>query len=327
VTWSGRHVLVTGAGGFIGSHLAESLVALGARTRAMVHYNAFGTWGWLDSTPRAADMEVVAGDVRDRDSVRRAMQGVDCVFNLAALIGIPYSYEAPESYVHTNVTGLMNVLQAARELGTQRVVHISTSEVYGTAQYAPIDERHPLQGQSPYSASKIAADKMAEAFHHSFGVPVVIVRPFNTYGPRQSARAVIPTIITQCLADTVVRLGNVSPTRDFTFVSDTVAGILAAAQAGGVLGRTLNLGTGSEIGIGELARRIAAMLGSRAAVSPDESRMRPKTSEVERLVSDNRLMRELTGWQPSVGLDEGLKRTADWIRANLGRYRPALYSR
>jgi dTDP-glucose 4,6-dehydratase len=327
MSWTGRRVLVTGAGGFIGSHLAERLVALGARTRAMVHYDAIGSWGWLDASPLASDMEVVAGDVRDRDSVRRAMQGVEYVFNLAALIGIPYSYDAPESYVQTNLTGTLNVLQAARELGTQRVVHTSTSEVYGTARYVPIDEKHPLQGQSPYSASKIAADKMSEAFHHSFGVPAVIVRPFNTYGPRQSARAVIPTIITQFLAGGEVRLGNVDPTRDFTYVSDTVDGMLAVASAQGVLGRTLNLGTGSEIGIGDLARRIGAMLGGSAAVSRDESRVRPEGSEVERLVSDNRLMRELTGWTPSVGLDEGLMRTAEWIRANPGRFRPAVYSR
>lgn len=327
MSWSGKTALVTGAGGFIGSHLAERLVALGAKTRAMVHYNALGSWGWLDESPLAADMEVIAGDVRDRDSVRGALQGAECVFNLAALIAIPYSYQAPESYIGTNVIGTLNVVRAARELGTARVVHASTSEVYGTAQYVPIDEKHPLQGQSPYSASKIGADKIAEAFHLSFGVPVVIVRPFNTYGPRQSARAVIPTIVTQCLAGSELKLGNLSPTRDLTYVSDTVAGLLAAAEAPAALGRTLNLGSGTEVSIGALAAGIAAATGSNAAIVRDEERVRPTGSEVERLLSDNRAIRELTGWRPAVALDEGLMRTIEWIRANLARYRPGRYVR
>lgn len=327
MNWTGKRILVTGAGGFIGSHLAERLTELGARTRALVRYTSNGNWGWLDSSPRKDDMEVVLGDIRDRDSVRQAMRDVDHVFHLAALIAIPYSYHAPDSYVQTNVVGTLNILQTARDAGVERVVHTSTSEVYGTARYVPIDEKHPLQGQSPYSASKIGADKMAEAFHLSFGLPVVTVRPFNTYGPRQSARAVIPTIITQCLAgQRAIRLGNLEPTRDLSHVADTVEGFLAAAASQQAIGAVLNLGSGKEISIGDLARRIAALTGSDAAIECDEQRMRPISSEVERLLADNRQMFELTGWEPRISLDEGLRTTIDWFRKNMGRFRVGTYT-
>lgn len=325
MNWKGKRVLVTGAGGFIGSHLAERLAELGAATRAMVHYNALGSWGWLDESPRRGDLEVFAGDVTDRDSVRRAMEGVDTVFHLAALIAIPYSYQAPASYVRTNVEGTLNVLNAARDLSTRRVVHTSTSEVYGTARYVPIDEAHPLQGQSPYSASKIGADKMAEAFHASFGVPVVTVRPFNTFGPRQSARAIIPTIVTQCLAGAEVKLGSLHPTRDLNYVGNTVAGFLAAGAADAAAGRTINLGSGSEISIGDLAAKIAQAVGVPLRLEQEPQRVRPPRSEVERLCADNRLAAELLGWKPEVSLDEGLARTIEWMRRHMERYRPGVY--
>ncbi len=327
MNWTGKRVLVTGAGGFIGSHLAERLTELGARTRAMVRYTSNGNWGWLDGSPRKGDMEVMLGDIRDRDSVREAMRDIDQVFHLAALIAIPYSYHAPDSYVQTNVVGTLNVLQAARDVGAERVVHTSTSEVYGTARYVPIDEKHPLQGQSPYSASKIGADKMAEAFHLSFGLPVVTVRPFNTYGPRQSARAVIPTIITQCLAgQRTIRLGNLDPTRDLSHVLDTVEGFLAAAASAQAVGTVLNLGNGKEISIGDLAHRIAGLTGTDVVIECDEQRVRPAGSEVERLLADNRQMLELTGWEPRISLDDGLRITIDWIRENMGRFRVGTYT-
>src|ERR1035437_237485 len=323
--WNGRRVLVTGAGGFVGSHLTERLVRAGARVRAMVHYNALGTWGWLDQSPVRGDIDVIAADLADRDSVVRAMKGSEIVFHLGALIAIPYSYEAPASYVHTNVIGTLNVLQAARELGVERVVHTSTSEVYGTAQYVPIDEKHPLQGQSPYSASKIGADKMAEAFHRSFGVPVVTLRPFNTFGPRQSARAVIPTIITQCLAGDTVHLGSLEPTRDFIYVSDSVEGYLLAASTDKVVGMTINLGSGREISVGGLGTTITQMTGSAATIESDERRLRPEASEVDRLLADNSLAQSLLGWRPQVTLEDGLARTIDWIRQNPERFRPGTY--
>lgn len=327
MNWNGKRILVTGAGGFIGSHLAERLTELGARTRALVRYTSNGNWGWLDGSPRKGDMEVMLGDIRDRDSVRQAMRDIDQVFHLAALIAIPYSYHAPDSYVQTNVVGTLNVLQTAREAGVERVVHTSTSEVYGTAAYVPIDEKHPLQGQSPYSASKIGADKMAEAFHLSFGLPVVTVRPFNTYGPRQSARAVIPTIITQCLAgQRTIRLGNLDPTRDLSHVADTVEGFLAAAASPQAVGKVLNLGNGREISIGDLARRIAHLTGADVAIECDEQRVRPAGSEVERLLADNRQMQALTGWAPRISLDEGLRNTIEWVRGNMGRFRVGTYT-
>lgn len=325
MNWDAKRVLVTGAGGFIGSHLTERLVELGADVRAFVHYNALGTWGWLDHSAVREDIEVVAGDVTDRESVRQAMQGVEVAFHLAALIGIPYSYRAPASYVRTNVEGTLNVLQAARELGLERVVHTSTSEVYGTARRVPIDETHPLQGQSPYSASKIGADKMAEAYHLSFDLPVTTVRPFNTFGPRQSSRAVIPTIVTQCLAGQVVRLGSLEPTRDLNYVSDTVEGFVCAAATPAAVGRTVNLGSGREISVGELARLIASMMGEIITIESDTQRVRPAGSEVERLLADNTRARNLLAWNPRVSLEDGLQSTIDWIRKHHERYRSVGY--
>jgi dTDP-glucose 4,6-dehydratase len=326
MSWQGKRVLVTGAGGFIGSHLVERLVALGARTRALVRYTSSATWGWLDDSTCRNDVEVIAGDLRDSHGMRRTVAGIEYVFHLGALIGIPYSYHAPESYVETNIAGTINVLQAAREAGVARVIHTSTSEVYGTAQYVPIDEKHPLVGQSPYSASKIGADKLAEAFHLSFGMPVVTVRPFNTYGPRQSARAVIPTIVTQCLAGDSVRLGNLAPKRDLTFVSDTVEGFLCAAVASdAALGKTVNLGTGIDISIGDLAQKIVGLTGKSVSIVADEQRVRRSGSEVERLLADNRLAQQLIGWTPQVTLDEGLRLTIDWIERNQARYRTGIY--
>ena len=326
MNWAGKRVLVTGAGGFIGSHLVERLARSGAETRALVHYNAQGAAGWLDRAALRNEVEVLAGDIADRDSVRQAMTGVEVVFHLAALIAIPYSYHAPASYVRTNIEGTLNVLQAARELEIERVVHTSTSEVYGTARYVPIDEAHPLQGQSPYSASKIGADKLAEAFHLSFGVPVVTVRPFNTFGPRQSARAVIPTIITQCLAGvSAIRLGSLRPTRDLNYVSNTVEGFLQAASVSEAVGKTINLGSGREISIGELAETIARLVEVDVRIEQDEQRLRPEGSEVERLLADNSLAQALLGWKPAVSLEEGLTLTIEWMREHLDMYRPHDY--
>lgn len=326
MNWSGKRVLVTGAGGFIGSHLVERLVALQATVRAFVHYNALGTWGWLNDVPRRRELDVVAGDVCDRDTVRQAMAGVDVVYHLAALIAIPYSYQAPASYVRTNVEGTLNVLEAAREKGVERVVHTSTSEVYGTARYVPIDEEHTLQGQSPYSASKIGADKLAEAFHLSYGLPVVTVRPFNTFGPRQSARAVIPTIVTQCLTGDVVRLGNLHPTRDLNYVANTVDGFVAAAAAPGAVGQTINLGSGREISIGDLARTIIGIVGRPVSIVSEEERTRPPGSEVERLLAANGKARDLLGWEPVVSLEDGLEKTVAWLQQHVERYRPDVYT-
>lgn len=320
VNWASKRVLVTGAGGFIGSHLAERMVELGAQVRALVHYNALGAWGWLDHSPVKGEMNVIAGDIRDRDSVREAMRNVDSVFHLAALIAIPYSYHVPLSYVQTNVEGTLNVLQTARELNVERIVHTSTSEVYGTARYTPIDEQHPLQGQSPYSASKIGADKMAEAFHLSFGVPMVTVRPFNTFGPRQSARAVIPTIITQLLVGDTVRLGNLHPTRDLSYVTNTIDGFVSAASAPEVVGQTINLGSGREISIGDLAQLIASLMGKAITIESEAQRVRPDGSEVDQLLADTTLAQRLLGWQPQVSLEEGLRRTIDWIQEHREQY-------
>jgi NAD dependent epimerase/dehydratase len=325
LNWATKRVLVTGAGGFIGSHLVERLAGEGARVRALVHYNALESRGWLSQLPANTAVEVIAGDVTDRDSVRHAMSGCDVVFHLAALIAIPYSYQAPASYVRTNINGTLNVLQAAQELRVERVVHTSTSEVYGTARYVPIDEAHPLQGQSPYSASKIGADKMAEAFACSFEVPVVTVRPFNTFGPRQSARAVIPTIITQCLTGATIRLGSLTPTRDLNFVTDTVDGFVKAASAPNAVGQTINLGSGREISVGDLAKLIGELAGRPVTVECDPQRLRPAGSEVERLLANNARARELLGWSPTVGLEEGLRRTIAWVREHIERYRPGVY--
>lgn len=326
MNWKGKRVLVTGAGGFIGSHLTERLVELGADVQALVHYNAMGTWGWLDTSRSRDSVRVLAGDVCDRDSVQRALTGREVIFHLAALVGIPYSYDAPSSYVRTNVEGTLNVLRAARESGVEILIHTSTSEAYGTAQYVPIDEKHPLRGQSPYSASKIGADKMAEAYHASFGLPVVVVRPFNTFGPRQSARAVIPTIITQLLSGRPVRLGSVHPTRDLNYVANTVDGMILAAQAPAAVGQTVNLGSGREISILELAKLLAQMTGKPLELEQEAERVRPPVSEVERLVADARLAQRLLGWQSNIGLEEGLARTIEWMVEHAEGYRPNVYA-
>ena len=325
MSWNNRKVLVTGAAGFIGSHLTERLVTLGADTRAFVHYNANGTWGWLDQSPLKQDIEVIQGDVRDQDSLERAMKGVETVFHLAALIAIPYSYHAPLSYVRTNVEGTLNVLQSAIRHDVSLVVHTSTSEVYGTARAIPISESHPLQGQSPYSASKIGADKIAESFHLSFGLPVVTIRPFNTYGPRQSARAVIPTIITQALCEDAIRLGNLEPTRDLNFVADTVAGFVLAAEQPQAVGEVINLGSGREISIKDLVAMILNLLGKDLPVITEGVRARPEGSEVERLCADNSKARKILDWEPTCTLTEGLTQTIEWIQENHERFRRGAY--
>ena len=321
-------VAVTGADGFIGSHLVERLVADGHRVRAMALYSAFGTWGWLDGLPAEvmANVEVVAADVRDPRAVREFIGDASVVYHLAALIAIPYSYRAPQSYLDTNATGTLNVLEAARDLGTGRVVHTSTSEVYGTALRVPIDESHPLQAQSPYAASKIAADKLAESYRVSFGLPVVTLRPFNTYGPRQSARAVIPTVATQLAAgQRPLRLGLLTPTRDFNHVTDTVAAFVAVgtAPADRVVGRVLNSGSGFETSIGEVVSIVGKILGVEPEVEPEDERMRPDASEVMRLVADATALRDATGWAPTVSLRDGLAATVAWFGDpdNLARYR------
>lgn len=328
-------VLVTGADGFIGSHLTEALVRRGYRIRAFVQYNSFNSWGWLDQCGAdvAGRFEVFAGDVRDPNGVKEAMKDCEAVLHLAALIAIPFSYHSPDTYVETNVKGTLNVLQAARSLGVRRVIHTSTSEVYGTARFVPITEEHPLQGQSPYSATKIAADQLAYSFYTSFGMPVVIARPFNTYGPRQSARAVIPTIITQIAKGCrQIKLGTVSPTRDFNYVQDTVAGFIAALEADNGLGEVVNFGSNFEISIGDTARAIAAAMNAEIEVVTDEARLRPEKSEVERLWAANAKARELFDWQPAYGgLDgfkRGLKETAEWFaqRQNLRAYKADIYN-
>lgn len=326
-----KRVLVTGAGGFIASHLVERLLAESAHVRAFVHYNSLGRWGWLEALPAEdrAGLDVFAGDVRDPNGVRTAMKGIDVVFHLAALIAIPFSYHSPDSYVDVNIRGTLNVLQAARDLGTERVLVTSTSEVYGTARYVPIDESHPRQPQSPYSATKIAADCLAESFFRSFELPVVIVRPFNTYGPRQSARAVLPTIITQLLAgERLIRLGDTSPTRDFNFAPDTAAGFVAIAGCDDAVGQEINIATGDEISIGDVAGKLAAMINAEARVVLDEQRLRPAKSEVERLLGSHEKITRLTGWRPQFSLDQGLEETVRWFRdrENLRLYKHHAYN-
>jgi len=323
---SGKNVLVTGAGGFIGSHLTELLVKKGALVRAFCHYNAMGSWGWLDTFPEKKEIEVVLGDISDRDSIRNAVKDIHVVFHLAALIGIPYSYQAPYSYVQTNIIGTLNVLQSALEEDVECVIHTSTSETYGSAQYVPIDESHPLQGQSPYSATKIGADKLAESFHHSFNLPVVTIRPFNTYGPRQSARAVIPTIIIQALSSDTVRLGNLSPIRDLTYVLDTAEGFVAAAEHPEAVGQLINLGTGNEISMKHLAEKILELMSVDSEIESDQQRIRPEASEVDRLCADNTKAKALLGWTPSYSLDGGLLETISWVKENMDQYRPKRYA-
>ncbi|USN98183.1 MAG: GDP-mannose 4,6-dehydratase [Phycisphaeraceae bacterium] len=327
-------ILVTGAEGFIGSHLVEALVRRGSNVRAMVLYNSFNSWGWLDSIdPAVRDrVEIVMSDVRDPGAVEEAVTGCRVIFHLAALIAIPYSYRAPDSYVDTNVRGTLNIVQAARKLGVEKVVHTSTSEVYGSAKYVPIDEAHPLQPQSPYSASKIAADQMALSFFHAFKTPVAVCRPFNTFGPRQSNRAVIPTVITQIASGArTIRLGSTEPRRDFTYAEDTAEGMIAVAESDATVGRTVNLGTGFDASIGETVGMISEIMGAEVEIETDPQRVRPEGSEVDRLCADNRLARELTGWEPELagpeGLREGLSRTIDWFTdpANLALYKADQY--
>jgi dTDP-glucose 4,6-dehydratase len=320
--------LVTGAGGFIGSHLTEALVRRGAQVRSFVRYNSRGDRGLLDLLPADVmqSVDVRFGDLRDADTVRRAADGVDTIFHLGALIAIPYSYVSPRDVVDTNVLGSVNVLEAARAHGVRRMLQTSTSEVYGTAQYVPIDEKHPLQGQSPYAASKIGSDQIAESYHRSFDLPVSIVRPFNTYGPRQSARAIIPTIISQALAGSTLRLGSLSPTRDLLYVTDTAAGFCAVAETDAAIGRTLNLGTGCAVSIGDLVAAIGRILGVELDVVEDSQRVRPARSEVHRLLADATQARDVCGWEARVSLEEGLRRVIEWMRDNRVRYRPEVYA-
>jgi NAD dependent epimerase/dehydratase len=327
----GKKVLVTGADGFIGSHLVERLLRENCRVRAFVYYNSFNSWGWLDTFPREIldNIEVFAGDIRDPNGVRKAMEGIDIVFHLAALIGIPFSYHSPDSYVSTNINGTLNVLQACRDYGTERVIVTSTSEVYGTARYVPIDEGHPLQGQSPYAASKIGADKIAESFHRSFDTPVVIARPFNTYGPRQSARAIIPTILTQLLnGNNEVHIGSIHPTRDLNYVTDICDGFFALAECDDAIGREVNIGSGEEISIGNLANMIISLVNPDARIITEDLRRRPEKSEVERLLCDSTSIRRLTGWKPQFSIKEGLLKTIEWFRdkENISRYKWDIYN-
>lgn len=324
--WQHRQVLVTGAGGFIGSHLTEALVRAGAKVRAFLRYNSSSGRGNLALLPPDIldNVEIVQGDILNFDAVNRAVKGCDVVFHLAALVGIPYSYKNTREVVETNILGTLNVLTACRDK-VERIIQTSTSEVYGSAIYTPIDESHPLQGQSPYSASKIGADKLAESFYASFDLPVVTVRPFNCYGPRQSARAVIPTIITQGVTKNIIKLGSTQTERDFTFVTDTAAGFIAAAEVPQAVGKVINIGSGRKISVGDLARKISDLIGPGVTLQSDPARMRPNKSEVMCLQADNRLARQLLGWYPRVSLTDGLAITKDWIAANLRLYRPEIY--
>ena len=323
-----KRILITGAGGFIGSHLTETLVAMGADVTAFLHYNSQGNWGWLDpyKNDSSTQFNVILGDITDFGSVFKALNEKDIVFHLAALIGIPYSYAAPNSYIQTNVLGSHNVFQASLEKNIEKVIHTSTSEVYGTAQYTPIDEKHPLQGQSPYSATKIGADKLAEAYYCSFDLNVTTVRPFNTYGPRQSCRAVIPTIITQALTSNKILLGSTAPIRDFTYVSDTVQGFIKAAESEKSAGQVVNVGTGHSITIGDIAKHIMHIANPQAKVMIDDTRYRPEKSEVLELLCDNSKSEELISWTPTVSLAQGLEKTIHWFKENAELFKPSTYS-
>ncbi len=324
-----KHILVTGADGFIGSHLTEMLVEKGYKVKALAYYNSFNSWGWLDALPQDVmqEVEVITGDVRDPNGVRVAMQGVDQVYHLAALIAIPFSYHSPDTYIDTNIKGTLNVLQAARDLNTSRVLITSTSEVYGTAQYVPIDENHPYQGQSPYSATKIGADRLAESFYRSFNMPISIVRPFNTYGPRQSARAVIPTIITQLLnGNEEIMLGSLSPTRDFNFVKDTANGFIEIAKSDNTIGEEINIATQQEISIGELAQELIRQINPKARIICDEQRLRPEKSEVNRLLGSNEKIKRLTNWEPLYSFERGLAETIEFFKNNLDKYKANIYN-
>lgn len=322
-------ILVTGSDGFIGSHLVEELVKKGYEVKAFVYYNSFNTWGWLDTLSKEimSHVEIFQGDIRDPHGVKTAMEGCDAVFHLAALIAIPFSYHSPDAYVDTNIKGTLNVLQAARELGNIRTLVTSTSEVYGTAQYVPIDEKHPYQGQSPYSATKIGADRLAESFYRSFDLPVTIVRPFNTYGPRQSARAVIPTIITQLLAGKEeIKLGSLTPTRDFNYVKDTANGFIAMYESDKTIGQEINIATQQEISIGQLAEELIRQINPKARILCDEQRLRPEKSEVNRLLGANAKIKELTNWKPAYTFEQGLAETIAFLRENLDKYKIDIYN-
>jgi len=320
-------VLVTGAAGFLGSHLTEFFVNKGFNVKAFVRYNSKNNWGWLEDSPVKNEIEVVTGDIRDYDSVYNAVKSCNSVFHLAALIGIPYSYVSPKAYIETNITGTYNVLQAAKELNTEKVLVTSTSETYGTAQYVPIDENHPMVGQSPYSATKIAADQLSVSYYRSFNLPVKIVRPFNTYGPRQSARAIIPTVITQILSGkTELNLGNLTPTRDLTFVKDTCKGFFEIFKAEGLFGEITNIGMSDEISVGDLVYKIAELLNTEVKINSDNQRVRPQNSEVERLFCDNMKIKSKTDWQPDYNIEKGLTETIAWLKKHLNLYKPEIYN-
>ncbi|MBZ9607796.1 NAD-dependent 4,6-dehydratase LegB [Clostridium estertheticum] len=329
MNWQGKKVLVTGAEGFIGSHLTERLVELGADVTAMAQYNSFNNWGWIDTFDKSVkeSIKVVTGDIREYDGMKRIIKGQEVVFHLAALIAIPYSYLSPMAYVRTNVEGTTNVLEACREYGVEKIVHTSTSETYGTALYVPIDEKHPMQGQSPYSASKIGADKMAESYYKSFNMPIATIRPFNTYGPRQSARAVIPTIISQILAGkTEIKLGSLTPTRDFNFVLDTAQAFIKIAESEKTIGEVINVGSNHEITIGETVKKIISIIGKDVKIICDDERLRPINSEVNRLWADNTKIKELTLWKPNYTIDRGLEVTVDWIKNNMQHFKTDIYN-
>ena len=322
-------ILVTGADGFIGSHLAERLIKNGNKVKAFVYYNSFNNWGWLDALPKPVlnELEIFTGDIRDSNGVREAVRGVNEVYHLAALIAIPFSYHSPDSYVDTNIKGTLNVLQATKSFDVDRILVTSTSEVYGTAKYIPIDEKHPFQGQSPYSATKIGADRLAESFYRSFNLPISIVRPFNTYGSRQSARAIIPTVITQLLSGKKeIKLGNLEPTRDFNYVKDTVEGFIEIAKSNKTIGEEINIATQNEISIGELAREMIKLINPDAKIICDDIRLRPEKSEVNRLLGSNEKIKELTNWTPKYSLKEGLNETIEWIENNLDKYKYDMYN-
>lgn len=325
---NGKRILVTGAGGFIGSHLVDELLRMDAEVTAFVHYNSRNDWGMIEErySEKSPNLQVISGDITDSLFVKKAIADKDLVFHLAALIGIPYSYAAPESYVNTNVKGTLNVMQACLDTDIERVVHTSTSEVYGTAQYTPIDEKHPLQGQSPYSASKIGADKIAESYYCSFGLPVTIIRPFNTFGPRQSTRAVIPTIITQALTSDTIKLGSLTPVRDLTYVADTVQGFIKLAESKKTLGKTINTGSGRAVTIGELTELIIEKVNPKARVIIQQERVRPEKSEVMQLLCDNRVAQDLAGWQPKYSLDDGLSLTIKWMKGHIASYKTGIYT-
>jgi NAD dependent epimerase/dehydratase len=324
-----KKAIITGAGGFIGSHLLERLVPLTSHVKAFVHYNSRNDWGCLEELPPSikSEVEVIPGDIQDSINLRKAFSGCDVAFHLAAVIAIPYSYMAPEIFINTNVKGTLNVVQASLDEGLEKVVHTSTSETYGTAIYVPIDEKHPLQGQSPYSASKIGADKLAESYYRSFGLPVATIRPFNTFGPRQSARAIIPTIVTQILTnEKEIELGLLTPVRDLSYVDNIVDGFIKVAQSERSVGEVINVGSGSGVSVGDLAKKIMEIMGKHVDIKSDVSRLRPEKSEVMRLICNYSKAKELAGWEPAISLEEGLKRTIDYIRENIGRYKADLYT-